>query len=155
MNELSRLTNGVAFGLEKRIIKPPVSQKKADLRKVLKDLAHSDFPSMQADVETFYKKLKNNTDLKLKKCSKNMKDWYTKSFVYPEPPKEVTPTVKKKKKPICQPFKFILSGVRWFEIHHSLQTLKWPQSKNRRMQWSAFPLRFAKIIVWKTDKRCT
>ena len=103
MDELSRLRNGVAFGLEKRITKPPVSQKKADLREVLKDLAPSDFPSMQADVETFYKKLKNNTDLKLKKYSKNMKDWYTESFVYPEPPKEVTksdgkPTVKKEKK---------------------------------------------------------
>ena len=31
VDELSKLNNGVAFGLEKRITKPPISQTKADL----------------------------------------------------------------------------------------------------------------------------
>ena len=90
MDELSQLTNGVVFGLEKRIAKPPKSQTQADLWEVLKALAPPDCPSMQADVKAFCKKLRYNRDLKLKMYSKNIKDWYTKSFVFPPTPKEVT-----------------------------------------------------------------
>ena len=90
VDELSQLTNGVVFGLEKRIAKPPKSQTQADLWEVLKALAPPDCPSMQADVKAFCKKLRYNRDLKLKMYSKNIKDWYTKSFVFPPTPKEVT-----------------------------------------------------------------
>ena len=85
---LSKLTNGVVFSLEKRITKPPISQTQAELWEVLKVLALPDCPSMQPDVKSFYKKLKYNRDMKLKKYSKHIKDWYTKSFVFPPPPKE-------------------------------------------------------------------
>ena len=85
---LSKLTNGVVFSLEKRITKPPISQTQAELWEVLKALALPDCPSMQPDVKSFYKKLKYNRDMKLKKYSKHIKDWYTKSFVFPPPPKE-------------------------------------------------------------------
>ena len=88
MDELSKLTNGVVFGLEKRITKPRISQTQDELWEVLKALAPPDCPSMQADIKSFYKKLKYNRDMKLKKYSKNVKDWYTKSFVFPTPPKE-------------------------------------------------------------------
>ena len=57
VDELSKLTNGVVFGLEKRINKPPISQIKADLWEILKSPCSSS----------------------KKKYSKNAKDWYTKS----------------------------------------------------------------------------
>ena len=66
-------------------------------------LAPPDCPSMKADINKFYKKLQVNKNLKQKKYSKNAKDWYTKSFIFPRPPKkEVTksdgePVVKKQK----------------------------------------------------------
>ena len=82
VDELSKLTNGVVFGLEKRITKPPISQTKADLWEILKALAPPDCPSMQADIKSFYKKLQDNKNLQQKKYSKNAKDWYTKSFVF-------------------------------------------------------------------------
>ena len=50
MDELSKLTNGVVFGLEKSITKPPISQTKADLCDILKALAPPDCLSMQADI---------------------------------------------------------------------------------------------------------
>ena len=74
VDELSKLTNGVVFGLEKRITKPPISQTQAELWEVLKALAPPDCPSMQADVKSFYKKLKYNRDMKFKKYNKNVKD---------------------------------------------------------------------------------
>ena len=103
VDELSKLTNGVVYGLEKRITKPPISQTKADLWEILKALAPPDCPSMQADINKFYKKLQDGKVLKNKKYSRNAKDWYTKSFVFPNPPKkEVTksdgePAAKKQK----------------------------------------------------------
>ena len=78
VDKLSKLTNGVVFCLEKRITKPPMSQTQAELWDVLEALAPPDCPSMQADVKSFYKKLKYNRDMKLKKYIKNIKDWYTK-----------------------------------------------------------------------------
>ena len=89
--ELSKLANGVVFVLEKRITKPPMSQKKAGLWEVLKALAPPDCPSMQADVKSFYKKLEYNLCIKQKNYSRNKKDWYTKSFVFPPPKKDVSP----------------------------------------------------------------
>ena len=59
VDELSKLTNGVVYGLEKRITKPPISQTKADLREILKALAPPDCPSMQANVNKFHKKLQD------------------------------------------------------------------------------------------------
>ena len=44
VNELSKLTNEVVFGLEKTITKPPISQAKADLWETLKALAPPDCP---------------------------------------------------------------------------------------------------------------
>ena len=82
VDELSKLTNGVVFGLEKRITKPPISQTKADLWEILKALAPPDCPSMQADIKSLYKKLQDNKNLQQNKYSKNAKDWYTKSFVF-------------------------------------------------------------------------
>ena len=52
VDELSKLTNGVVYGLEKRITKPPISQTKADLWEILKALAPPDCPSMQADINS-------------------------------------------------------------------------------------------------------
>ena len=46
VNELSKLTDEVVFGLEKRITKPPISQTKADLWDSLKALAPPDCLSM-------------------------------------------------------------------------------------------------------------
>ena len=63
VDELSKLANGVVFGLEKRIIKPPVSQTKADLQDILKALAPPDCLSMQAGIKNFYKKLQDNKNL--------------------------------------------------------------------------------------------
>ena len=88
VDKLSKLTNGVVFCLEKRITKPPMSQTQAELWDVLEALAPPDCPSMQADVKSFYKKLKYNRDMKLKKYIKNIKDWYTKGFVFPQSPKK-------------------------------------------------------------------
>ena len=88
VDKLSKLTNGVVFCLEKRIAKPPMSQTQAELWDGLEALAPPDCPSMQADVKSFYKKLKYNRDMKLKKYSKNIKDWYTKGFVFPKSPKK-------------------------------------------------------------------
>ena len=82
VDELSRVTNGVVFGLEKRITKAPTSQTKADLWDNLKALAPPDCPSMQADIKNLYKKLQGNKNLKQKRYSKNANDWYTKSFVF-------------------------------------------------------------------------
>ena len=81
VDELSRVTNGVVFGLEKRITKAPTSQTKADLWDNLKALAPPDCPSMQADIKNLYKKLQGNKNLKQKRYSKNANDWCTKSFV--------------------------------------------------------------------------
>ena len=53
MDELSKLTNGVVFGLEKSITKPPISQTKADLCDILKAPAPPDCLSMQADIKNF------------------------------------------------------------------------------------------------------
>ena len=78
----------MVFGLEKRITKSPISQTKADLWGILKAVAPPDCPSMQGDVKSFCKQLEDNKNLKQKKYSKNAKDWYTKSFVFPQPPKE-------------------------------------------------------------------
>ena len=102
VDDLSKLTNGVVFGLEKRITKSPISQTKADLWEILKALVPPNCPSMQADIKSFYKKLQDNKNLKQKKYSKNAKDWYTKSFVFPQPPKEEVksdgePATKKQK----------------------------------------------------------
>ena len=82
VDDLSKLTNGVVFGLEERITKPSIFQTKADLWEILKDLAPPDCPSMQADIKSFYKKLQDNKNLQQNKYSKNAKDWYTKSFVF-------------------------------------------------------------------------
>ena len=57
-------------------------------------------------------------------------------------------TCPQKTKSIYQFFNCLLSGVSSFEML-SLQTSKWPWSKNSRMQWSAFMFKFAKRIVWK------
>ena len=54
VDDLSKLTNGVVFGLEKRITKTPISQTKADLLEILKAVAPPDCPSMQGDVKSFY-----------------------------------------------------------------------------------------------------
>ena len=86
VDELSKRTNGLVFGLEKRITKSPISQTKADLWEILKALVPPNCPSMQADIKSFYKKLQDNKNLKQKKYSKNAKDWYTKIFVFPKPP---------------------------------------------------------------------
>ena len=61
---------------------------------ISKALALPDCPYMQAYVKAFYKKLKDNKDLRLKKYSKNIKDWYMKSFVFPKPPKDITKSEK-------------------------------------------------------------
>ena len=66
LDELSKLTNVVVFGLEKRIIKPPISQTKADFWEILKALAPLDFPSMQADIKNLFKKLQGNKNLNQK-----------------------------------------------------------------------------------------
>ena len=81
VDELSKLTNGVVFGLEKRITKPYISETKADLWEILKSLAPPDCPFMHADIKNLYKKLQGNKNLEQKKYSKNAKDSYTKSFV--------------------------------------------------------------------------
>ena len=70
VDDLSKLTNGVVFSLEKRITKPPISQTKADLWGILKALASPDCPSMQADIKSFYKKDQDNKNLKLKSIVK-------------------------------------------------------------------------------------
>ena len=57
VDELSKLTNGVVFGLEKRITNPPMSQTQAKLWEVSKALAPLDCLSMQADIKAFYKKV--------------------------------------------------------------------------------------------------
>ena len=67
VDDLSKLTNGVVFGLEKRITKSPISQTKADLWKILKALVPPNCPSMQVDIKSFYKKLQDNKNLKRKK----------------------------------------------------------------------------------------
>ena len=67
MDELSKLTNGGMFGLEKKITKPP----KADLWDILKSLAPPDLLSMQADIKDFHKNFQDNKNLKQKKYSKN------------------------------------------------------------------------------------
>ena len=82
VDDLSELTNGIVFCLEKRITKPSISQIKADLWETLKAVAPPDCPSMQADIKSFYQKLQDNKNLKQKKYSKNAKDWYTKSFLF-------------------------------------------------------------------------
>ena len=74
VDDLSKLTNGVVFGLEKSITKPPMSQAKGELWEVLKALAPPDCPSMQADVKSFHKKLEYNLHVKQKKYSRNTKD---------------------------------------------------------------------------------
>ena len=73
VDELSKLTNRVVFGLEKRITKPPISQTTADLWEISKVLALPDCPSMQPDIRNLYKKLQGNKNLKQKKYSKNTK----------------------------------------------------------------------------------
>ena len=65
--KLSKLTNGVVFGLEKRITKAPISQTKADLWEILKALTPPDCLSMQADI----KKLQDNQNLNQKRYRKN------------------------------------------------------------------------------------
>ena len=82
VDDLSELTNGIVFCLEKRITKPSISQIKADLWETLKAVAPPDCPSMQADIKSFCQKLQDNKNLKQKKYSKNAKDWYTKSFLF-------------------------------------------------------------------------
>ena len=68
--KLSKLTNGVVFGLEKRITKAPISQTKADLWDILKALAPPDCLSMQADIKKCYKKLQDNQNLNQKSIGK-------------------------------------------------------------------------------------
>ena len=55
-DELSKLTNGVVFGFEKRITKLPISPTTANLWEILKALAPPDCPSMQADIKKTIKK---------------------------------------------------------------------------------------------------
>ena len=156
MDELSKLTNGVVYGLEKRITKPPISQTKADLWEILKALAPPDCPSMQADI--------NST-----KSFRMIKFWRIKSIA--EMQKTGTPKVlffqthqkkrsqslmvsllpkNKKQIPVLQ-----IYLVRCVLFWNALQTSKWPRPKNSRMQWSAFMFRFGKRIIWKTTKKCT
>ena len=61
-------------------------------------------------------------------------------------------TCFEKQKNRCQSFKFIFSGA-CFEMLYLL-ALKWPQSKNSRMQRSAFTFRFARRIIWRANERC-
>ena len=67
VDDLSKRTNGLVFGLEKRITKSPISQTKADLWEILKALVPPNCPSMQVDIKSFYKKLQDNKNLKRKK----------------------------------------------------------------------------------------
>ena len=95
-------SNGVVFSLKKRIIKSPISQTKANLLDILKAIAPADCPSMQADIKSFYKQLQSSRNLKQNRYSENAKDWYTKSFAFPQPPKEEVkfdgePAAKKQK----------------------------------------------------------
>ena len=71
VDDLSKLTNRVEFGLEKRITKPLISQTKADLWGILKAVAPPDCLSMQTDIKSFCKKLQDNKHLKQKRYSKN------------------------------------------------------------------------------------
>ena len=94
--------NGVVFSLKKRMIKSPISQTKANLLDILKAIAPSDCSSMQADIKRFYKKFQSSRNLKEKRYSENAKDWYTKSFAFPQSPKEEVkfdgePAAKKQK----------------------------------------------------------
>ena len=145
----------LCFVWKKRITQPPISQTQADLWDVLKALALPERPSMQADVKVFYKKFRYNRYLKLKMYSKNINDWYTKSFVFHHNQKRSQSLIAhllRKTKNRCQSFKFIFSGA-CFEMLYLL-ALKWPQSKNSRMQRSAFTFRFAKRIIWRANERC-
>ena len=74
VDELSKLTNGVVLGLEKRITNPPMSQTQAKLWEVSKALAPLDCLSMQADIKAFYKKVTYKKNM----YSKKIKDWYNK-----------------------------------------------------------------------------
>ena len=56
VGKLSKLTNGVVFGLAKRITKAPISQTKADLWDILKGLAPPDCLSLQADIKKMLQK---------------------------------------------------------------------------------------------------
>ena len=80
VDELSKLTNEVVHGLEKRITMPTLSKTK--IWEILKALAPPGSLSMQADINKFYRKLHGNKVLRNKKYSRNVKDWYTKSFVF-------------------------------------------------------------------------
>ena len=145
----------LCFVWKKRITKPPLSQTQADLWDVLKALAPPECPSMHADVKVFYKKFRYNRYLKLKMYSKKINDWYTKSFVFHHNQKRSQSPIANllwKTKNRCQSFKFIFSGA-CFEMLYLL-ALKWPQSKNSRMQRSAFTFRFAKRIIWRANERC-
>ena len=70
VDDLSKLTNRVVFGLEKGITKSPISPAKFHLWEILKALARPDCPSMQADIKNFYKKLLDNKNLKQKSIVK-------------------------------------------------------------------------------------
>ena len=130
VDELSKLTNGVVFGLEKRITNPPMSQTQAKLWEVSKALAPLDCLSMQADIKVFYKKVTYKKNM----YSKKTKDWYNKFFHQHQKRshKVWLQTCPQKTINRYQSFNFLLSGVSCFEML-SLQTSKWPQTKTSTM----------------------
>ena len=88
VDELSKVSNRVVFGLKKKNYQATYISNKTELWELLKALAPPDCPSMQADLKSFYKKLEYNLRIKQKNYSKNIKDRYTKRFAFPPPPKK-------------------------------------------------------------------
>ena len=70
VDDLSKLTNRVVFGLEKGITKSPISSAKFHLWEILKALVRPDCLSMQTDIKNFYKKLLDDKNLKQKSTVK-------------------------------------------------------------------------------------
>ena len=135
----------------------PISPAKFHLWEILKALARPDCPSMQTDIKNFYKKLLDNKNLKQKSIVKVQRTGTPKILFFQNHQiKRLGLMVKLpwNTKNRSQSFKFILLGTYCLQML-SLQTSKWPRSKNSKMQWSAFTFRFSKRNLWKINKKCT
>ena len=82
VDDLSKLTNRVVFGLEKGMTKSLISPAKFHLWGILKALARPDCPSMQTGIKNFYKKLLDNKNLKQKSIVKMQRTGTTKILFF-------------------------------------------------------------------------